>query len=70
MKTPKITDARKLCEALGARSVIVIACEGSRYAAASYGETRAECASTGKTLDAIADALNEALIPTPVVRGS
>lgn len=69
MKPPKITDARKLCEALGARSVIVIAFEGNRYAAASYGETRAACASTGKTLDAIVGHMDQGFIAAPEVRG-
>ncbi len=68
MKPPKITDARKVCEALGARSVIVIAFEGDRYGAVSYGETKAECKSTGETLDAIVNRLRDGLIPAPDVR--
>ena len=61
-RRPSVRDARELCNRLGARGVIVLAFDGTAYAAASYGQTKAECAAYGKTLDEIADAIDERLI--------
>lgn len=67
-RKPRIGDAKRICEELGARSVVVLAFEGDKLAAVSYGETKAECASTGRTLDAIYDALMQGRLPAPDVR--
>ena len=61
-RNPTVRDARELCNRLGARGVIVLAFEGTSYAGASYGMSRAECASYGKTMDAIGKAIEERLI--------
>lgn len=55
MKRLSITEARKICESLGARGVIVIAFSEDDMAGTSYGATRAECADLGMTLEAIMD---------------
>ncbi len=67
-RNPRVADARSVCDAVGARSVIVLAFEGDRVSGSSYGETVAECRSTGRTLDAIVAALEAGRIPAPVVR--
>ena len=65
---PAITDARRVCEANGARAAIVIVFGDGHYGAASHGETKAECASTGRTLDAIIEAFQNGLLPMPEVK--
>ncbi len=65
MKKPTITTVRKTIEEHGARQGIVILFDGDRFAAASYGTTKAECGRVGKTLDAIADLLTAGKIPPP-----
>jgi hypothetical protein len=63
-KRPTITDAKCLCAQLRARGVIVIAFHGDMtYAAASYGETKAECKTLGRTLDRIVERLQSGAIP-------
>ena len=61
--TPKIHHARTLCESLKARGVIVLAFTEDNVAAASYGETKAECAQLKGTLDAIIRDIEEGEIP-------
>jgi hypothetical protein len=61
-----IADARRVCESLGARQVIVLVFDADgRFSASSYGETRAECGRVGKTLDAICDRLDDGRLPNP-----
>jgi hypothetical protein len=67
-RRPSITDARRVCEANGARAAIIIVFGDEQFGAASYGETRAECASTGRTLDAIVEALQNGTLPVPEVK--
>lgn len=55
MTNPKISDAKAICQRLGARSVIIIALDGDRFAGVSYGETKAECSAAGRMLDRIID---------------
>lgn len=63
---PTITIARKTCEAIGARQVVVVAFDGMRrYSVTSYGETKAECAAVRPTCDAIADGIASGLLPAP-----
>jgi hypothetical protein len=68
LSRPTITEARLVCEAHGARAAILIVFGDGHYAAASYGETKAECASTGRTLDAIVEALQDGTLPVPEVQ--
>ena len=70
MKHPTITQARTICEALGAtyttdpvRGVIVLAFSRGNVAGASYGETKAECKQVGYTLDRIIEYIMGGLIP-------
>lgn len=61
-----ITTARKACEAMGARQVIVLAFDAEgNFAVVSYGETRAECAAVRATCDDIADKLKSGEIHAP-----
>jgi hypothetical protein len=55
MTNPKISDAKAICQSLGARSVILIVIDKDRYASVSYGETKAECTMTGRLLDRICE---------------
>jgi hypothetical protein len=55
MTNPKISDAKRICQSLGARSVILIVLDEDKYGAVSYGETKAECTATGKILDRICE---------------
>lgn len=55
MTNPKISDAKRICQQLGARSVILIVIDKDRYGAVSYGETKAECTMTGRILDRICE---------------
>ena len=57
VKRLSITEARKICESLGARGVIVIAFSEDDMAGTNYGATRAECADLGQTLDAIIESM-------------
>lgn len=65
MKKPTITDVRRVCEAHEARQAIVILFDGERYAAVSYGTTKAECKAVAKTVDDIADGLAAGRITAP-----
>lgn len=66
MKRVRITDAKRICESVDAKQVIVLAFDADgRFAAASYGDTRAECARVAVTLDAIADRLQDGRLPNP-----
>ncbi len=57
MIRPTISQARKLCGELKARAVIIIALDRDNFQCASYGETKRECAQTGRTVDQIAEAI-------------
>jgi len=66
VKRVRITDARRIAEANGARQVVVVAFDADgHFAAASYGETTRECRAVGLLLDAIADRLNDGRLPNP-----
>lgn len=52
-----IGDARKICEKVGARGVIVLSFSAAAFSAASYGQTKAECRQVGKLLDRIVSML-------------
>lgn len=68
---PSITAARRVCEAIGARQVVVVAFDGDGcYAVTSYGETKAECAAVALLCDAIANDLTSGRLPMPESRGS
>ncbi len=58
MKRLSITEARQICEKLGARGVIVLSFSEDNIAGTSYGATRAECSDLGRTLDAIVDEIS------------
>lgn len=63
---PSVKLAQRACEGAGARQAVVVWFDGDgRYAVASYGETKAECASVKPLCNAIAEALNERLLPSP-----
>ena len=64
----RIADAKRICDGTGSRAVIVLTFDNGRIAGSSYGETVAECRSTGRTLDAIVSALEAGRLPAPVVR--
>jgi hypothetical protein len=68
VRAPRVRDARDLCEQTGARAVLVIAFVDGKFGAASYGETKAECASVAKTLDEIVAWLQRGAIPAPELR--
>ena len=62
-----IAAARRACEAVGARGVVLIGFDArGQFGCASYGETKQECAETRPTCDAIADALLAGTIPAPL----
>ena len=63
MTRPTITQARRICDELKARGVIILAFTEDNFAGASYGETRGECRQLGVTLDAIVDDINAGRIP-------
>lgn len=63
VKRLSITEARKICESLGARGVIVIAFSEDDMAGTSYGATQAECADLGQTLEAIIAKIETGAIP-------
>lgn len=63
---PIIGAARRACELIGARQVVVVAFDADgRYAVLSYGETKAECSAVRPVCDAIADALDSGRIEGP-----
>ena len=63
MKTPTISQARAICEALKVRGVIVIALSEDNIAGASYGETKLECKQTAFAMDLIIKSLETGAIP-------
>ena len=63
---PSIRIAQSACEAAGARQAVVVWIdEAGRYAVASYGETKAECAAVKPLCNAIADAMDKNALPLP-----
>lgn len=61
-----ITEARRACEAIGARQVVIIAFDvDGRFAVTSYGETKAECAAVRTLCDRIADDLRSGRLEGP-----
>jgi len=67
---PSVKLAQRACEAAGARQAVVVWFDASgKYAVASYGETKAECAAVKPLCNAIAEALNERLLPSPSTEG-
>ena len=63
---PKVIHAQRACEAAKARQAVVLFLdEHGQYAVASYGETKAECSAVKPLCNAIADALDEGLLPVP-----
>ncbi len=64
MKTPTISQARTICESVGARAVIVIALDrDGNILGSSYGKTKLECRQTAYTLDCIVDTMEDGYIP-------
>lgn len=64
-----IASARRTCEEIGARQVIVLAFDGSgRFAVVSYGETRQECRAVARVADVLADGLKSGDIAAPIIR--
>ena len=63
---PKVIHAQRACEAAKARQAVVVWFnEAGQYAVASYGETKAECSAVKPLCEAIGDALDEKLLPSP-----
>ena len=63
---PQVRHAQRACEAAKARqAVVVFIDEVGRYAVASYGETKAECAAVKPLCNAIADAIDDGELPMP-----
>ena len=52
-REPTINQAKRICEAIKARGVIVLAFDEEAVAGASYGETKPECKDMGVLLDGI-----------------
>lgn len=69
MKRLSITEARQICEKLGARGVIVIAFSEDDMAGTSYGATREECADLAETLEVIAEKIEQEQILVWSVKG-
>jgi hypothetical protein len=64
---PSVRAAQRVCESIGARQVVVIAFDGTgQFACISYGETKAECKAVAVLCEAIGDALDEGLLPSPL----
>ena len=59
---PGVKDARDMANRMGCDAVIILGVHGGRTGGASYGQTKAQCASTGKVLDEIVEAINDGLI--------
>jgi hypothetical protein len=59
MTPPRITEAKAIAERIGADAVVVLAFddEDGLVAGASYGKTKALCATIGEWMDAIIDGL-------------
>jgi hypothetical protein len=55
VKRVSITEARRICEQIGARGVIVLSFDEDDVQGTSYGATREECADLAETLEAIAE---------------
>lgn len=70
MSRLSITDARRVCEKVGARQVVIVAFTDTDPAIAfrvvSYGDTKAECAAVRPLCDAIADRLIDGSLPFPM----
>ncbi|HWQ54850.1 MAG TPA: hypothetical protein VN442_14280 [Bryobacteraceae bacterium] len=62
MNRPTITQARRICEALKARGVIILAFTEDNFAGASYGETKGECGQLGRVLDKIASLMGSGFV--------
>lgn len=61
---PSIKLVQRACEAAGARQAVVVWFDANgKYAVASYGETKAECAAVKPLCNAIADALDDGELP-------
>lgn len=59
MKAPTISEAKRICERIGARGVIVLAFDEERFTGASYGETKHECRQVGRLMDRILREIEE-----------
>jgi len=69
MMNPRILYAQRACEAAKARQAVVVWFdEHGQFAVASYGETQAECTAVKPLCNAIAEAIEEGLLPSPVQR--
>lgn len=63
---PQIRHAQRACEAAKARQAVVVWFdEHGRFAVASYGVTKAECAALKPVCNAIADAIDDGTLPCP-----
>lgn len=62
MKRPTITHAKRICQELGARGVIVLVFDVDDFQGVSYGETRLECSQLGQTLDVIVNEISDGVI--------
>lgn len=63
MTRPTVHQARRICESLKARAVIILALSEDGVAGASYGQTKLECKQTAYTLEVIMEGLEEGDIP-------
>lgn len=62
----QITAARRACEELQARQVVLVAFDGAgRVACVSYGATKGECAAVAPLCDAIYEEILDGALPAP-----
>jgi hypothetical protein len=60
-----IRAAQNVCEAAGARQVIVLAFDGSEFSVVSYGATKRECAAVRPLCDEIANSIEAGTLRAP-----
>jgi hypothetical protein len=62
---PQITDAKLVANRTGASGVVVLAFDGTKVAAASYGVTKEHCRLMAKWLDSLIDRMVDGRMPEP-----
>jgi len=67
MRRIPIQDAKRIAESVGAGVVVVIAFDGKSFAATSYGDTRARCASAAKWIDNLTEKLECGMMAAPII---
>lgn len=65
MQKVQIGEARAIAERVQADAVVVFAFKDGRFAAASYGATKAKCGVAGRWLDAVVAGMNAGTVPPP-----